>query len=119
GRAPQELSAGVHRHCRGRNPRRLHLPGSGRPEMGHRHHHRNTEGETMIHPDIPKSEQVMAFTHLGYDCTVLMVPFTINGYIVLPEGHPWLQHDSLEDVDFIDVHGGVTYHRGRVIGFDT
>lgn len=73
----------------------------------------------MIHPDIPKSEQVMAFTHLGCDCTVLMGPFTINGYIVLPEGHPWLQHESLEGVDFIDVHGGITYHQGRVIGFDT
>lgn len=73
----------------------------------------------MTNPDIPKSEQVMTFTHLGYDCTVLMGPFTINGYIALPEGHPWLQHDNLEDVDFINVHGGITYRQGRVIGFDT
>lgn len=68
---------------------------------------------------MPESDQVKEFTHLGYDCTVLMGPFTINGYIELPEGHPWLQHDSLEGVDFINVHGGITYHRGRVIGFDT
>ena len=73
----------------------------------------------MTNPDIPKSEQVMTFTHLGYDCTVLMGPFTINGYIELPEGHPWLQYESLEDVDFINVNGGVTYYQGRVIGFDT
>lgn len=70
----------------------------------------------MTNPDIPKSEQVMTFTHLGYDCTVLMGLASINGYVELPEGHPWL---DLENLDFVNVHGGVTYRKGRVVGFDT
>lgn len=47
-------------------------------------------------------------------------PFTINGYIELPENHPWF--DEEEDLQYftgVDVHGGITYHEGRVIGFDT
>jgi hypothetical protein len=45
---------------------------------------------------------------------------TINGYIVLPDGHPWLHYpDSLEVHPDIDVHGGITYHEGSTIGFDT
>ena len=55
----------------------------------------------------------------GYDCAVQMGPYSINGYITLPDTHPWLQHESLEGVDFINVHGGVTYHEGQTIGFDT
>lgn len=47
-------------------------------------------------------------------------PFTINGYIELPENHPWLDlPGTLELHPDIEVHGGITYHEGRVIGFDT
>ena len=49
-----------------------------------------------------------------------MGPMTINGYIALPDGHPWLDcPDSLEVHPDIDVHGGITYHEGNTIGFDT
>ena len=57
----------------------------------------------------------------GYGCETRMGPFSINGYVTLPEGHPWLDHGDLvmnPHVD-VDVHGGITYHKGRTIGFDT
>lgn len=60
------------------------------------------------------------FTHRGINCMTQLGPFTINGYIELPENHPWF--DEEEDLQFFDgaeVHGGITYHEGRIIGFDT
>lgn len=60
------------------------------------------------------------FTHQGINCMTQMGPFTINGYIELPENHPWLDfHYMIEVHPDIEVHGGITYHEGRVIGFDT
>lgn len=60
------------------------------------------------------------FTHRGINCMTQLGPFTINGYIALPDGHPWLDYpDSLEVHPDIDVHGGITYHEGNTIGFDT
>ncbi|MEK0056885.1 hypothetical protein [Corynebacterium sp. KPL2825] len=60
------------------------------------------------------------FTHQGINCMTQMGPFTINGYIELPENHPWLNSpDMIEVHPDIEVHGGITYHEGRVIGFDT
>lgn len=60
------------------------------------------------------------FTHQGISCMTQLGPFTINGYVELPESHPWLDFpDTLELHPDIEVHGGITYHTGRVIGFDT
>lgn len=59
------------------------------------------------------------FTHQGINCMTQMGPYTINGYIELPEGHPWMDGGDLQLFDGIDVHGGITYHTGRIIGFDT
>lgn len=61
------------------------------------------------------------FTAHGYECETRMGRFSINGYLILPDGHPWLEHGDLvmnPAVD-VDVHGGITYHHGRTIGFDT
>lgn len=70
--------------------------------------------------NLPASHDIRRFTHRGYQCAVLMGPMTINGYITLPDGHPWLDYpDSLEVHPDIDVHGGITYHVGNTIGFDT
>lgn len=70
--------------------------------------------------NLPPSHDTRRFTHNGYQCAVLMGPMTINGYIALPDGHPWLDcPDSLEVHPDIDVHGGITYHEGNTIGFDT
>jgi len=60
------------------------------------------------------------FTHRGINCMTQLGPFTINGYIELPENHPWF--DEEEDLQYftgVEVHGGITYHEGRIIGFDT
>lgn len=59
------------------------------------------------------------FTHRGINCMTQLGPYTINGYIELPENHPWLNEGDLQEFDDVDVHGGITYHEGRVIGFDT
>lgn len=60
------------------------------------------------------------FTHRGINCMTQMGPFTINGYVELPENHPWLDFpDMIEVHPDIEVHGGITYHEGRIIGFDT
>ena len=60
------------------------------------------------------------FTHRGINCMTQLGPYSINGYIELPEKHPWLDFpDTLEVHPDIEVHGGITYHTGRVIGFDT
>ena len=60
------------------------------------------------------------FTHEGIECYVTLGLISFNGYLQLPEGHPWLDYErSLENHPDIDVHGGITYHAGRVIGFDT
>ena len=75
---------------------------------------------TTNEPNFPHSHDTRLFTHHGYQCAVLMGPMTINGYIVLPDGHPWLDYpDTLGLHPDIEVHGGVTYHTGRIIGFDT
>lgn len=61
------------------------------------------------------------FTAYGYECETRMGPYSINGYVTLPEGHPWLEYGYLvanPAVD-VDVHGEITYHEGRTIGFDT
>lgn len=59
------------------------------------------------------------FTHRGISCMTQMGPFTINGYVELPENHPWLDKGDLQDFFDVDVHGGISFHEGRVIGFDT
>lgn len=41
----------------------------------------------------------------------------VNGYALLPEGHPWRQGDLIDDAD---VHGGITYgpEPDGWVGFD-
>ena len=59
------------------------------------------------------------FTHQGINCMTQLGTFTINGYIELPDNHPWLDEEDLQFSDDVDVHGGITYQNGQVIGFDT
>ena len=74
----------------------------------------------MTNPfDCIANDTARYFTHQGINCMTQMGPFTINGYIELPENHPWLNKGDLQDFNDVDVHGGITYHEGRVIGFDT
>lgn len=48
---------------------------------------------------------------------VIMGPRSINGYIALPGGHPWRGKEDFA-ID-AEVHGGITFNSGEVIGFDT
>ena len=75
----------------------------------------------MNHPfDCIANDTARYFTHRGINCMTQLGPFTINGYIELPDNHPWLdEEEDLQFFDGVEVHGGITYHEGRVIGFDT
>lgn len=54
----------------------------------------------------------------GYSYKVIMGPITVNGYLELPEDHSWTHIDDSWSIPW-NVHGGVTYRKGNVIGFDT
>lgn len=41
-----------------------------------------------------------------------------NGYIRLPDDHPWLAFEDYMDIP-AEVHGGITYANGNWVGFDT
>ena len=75
----------------------------------------------MINPfDCIANSTARYFTHQGINCMTQLGPFTINGYIELPENHPWFdEEEDLQFFDGVEVHGGITYHEGRIIGFDT
>lgn len=43
-----------------------------------------------------------------------------NGYVHIPEGHPWHGTQTLSGpVSYVNVHGGITFNRENVWGFDT
>lgn len=41
-----------------------------------------------------------------------------NGYVRLPADHPFLDFHDYYDIP-VDVHGGITWKVGNIIGFDT
>jgi hypothetical protein len=59
-------------------------------------------------------------THRGINWHVTMGPrgAFANGYIEVPENHPWANTDY-EYIENVDVHGGLTYSQDNIIGFDT
>lgn len=48
-----------------------------------------------------------------------------NGYVLIPEGHPWHGTQDRDlgfdggPVSYVHVHGGITFNRDNVWGFDT
>lgn len=77
--------------------------------------------ETQPYP----GELVNTGIHHGIRWCIMNGPFGLNGYVRLPEAHPWLNKGSylekLEGSDYPRVHGGITYgpDNDRWIGFDT
>ena len=63
------------------------------------------------------SNDDLIFTHEGIRCLVRMAFQTLNGYIELPDGHPWIGSEFMDHP--AQVHGGVTLIEGNVHGFDT
>lgn len=70
-------------------------------------------------------EPVNTGVHRGIRWCSMWGPFSLNGYVRLPENHPWLDKgrylDDLDSDEYPDVHGGITYgpNKDRWIGFDT
>ncbi len=75
----------------------------------------------------------LEFEHAGFRCAILRHRElgTLNGYVGIPEGHPWFRVVDTCCSD-VDVHGGITYAEPRPpkdvpdtdgrwwwIGFDT
>lgn len=63
------------------------------------------------------AEPLECFAYGPVACHIAMGALSINGYLHLPEGHPWL-HMGLGDIDTA-VHGGITWGSVRSLGFDT
>jgi hypothetical protein len=59
----------------------------------------------------------------GIEWRVIEAPLygAANGYVILPEGHPWRELDLMSEYDVVKVHGGITYGptSDGWIGFDT
>jgi hypothetical protein len=75
----------------------------------------------MSHDD---KEPIETGTEDGILWRVVEAPLygAANGYVELPEGHPWRDKElQIEDSGLVDVHGGVTYGptADGWIGFDT
>lgn len=70
-------------------------------------------------------EPVNTGVHRGVHWCSMQGPFSLNGYVRLPENHPWLGKgeflDDLDSDEYPTVHGGITYgpNKDRWIGFDT
>lgn len=58
------------------------------------------------------------FTFFGYPCRILRQEFGhYCGYVTLPENHP-CYNCSEEAIADIEVHGGITSHGKKTLGFD-
>lgn len=66
---------------------------------------------------------LLAGVHEGIEWALYAAPLwnAANGYIRLPDGHPWLAVPTLEGYNVIDAPGGITYGPDSEswIGFDT
>lgn len=67
-----------------------------------------------------RSRGVDAGIHEGIVWLTLRNPVgAVNGYVVLPEGHPWATLDLVGAHGIINIHGGVTLQQGSLVGFHT
>lgn len=74
--------------------------------------------------DVLNGNNVAFFQHKGYRCaTVNHVGNACSGYVELPPEHPWLpasgfsQTLPFDQLDQVDIPGGIIFKNGRVIGF--
>lgn len=53
-------------------------------------------------------EEPREFVADGYNCLIKQGPFSLLGYVEIPEGHPWYRK-SYHELSRVKVHGGLTY----------
>lgn len=71
---------------------------------------------------LSRQPEIETGVHEGIEYEILQGPFCVNGYIRLPENHPWRNIDlGYANEETIEVHGGITYGMDKEgwIGFDT
>lgn len=72
--------------------------------------------------DFPiKNEVVANGEHNGIHWVSARAPLygAVNGYVRLPDGHPWLEVKELWEIENGIPWGEITYGKGNWIGFDT
>lgn len=75
-------------------------------------------------PAPPKMTALDGGVHDGLTWAVVRAPLygAVNGYVKLPEDHPWfgMGYDEIHESDpHLNVHGGLTFASDGWIGFDT
>ncbi|AAN12761.1 gp121 [Mycobacterium phage Omega] len=73
----------------------------------------------MIDRPVPQMVVVDHGTEAGIDWATCEAPLygAINGYVRIPEGHPW--HGLNYEEIYVEAPGGLTYSENGWIGFDT
>jgi len=77
---------------------------------------------SQIPEDFPiKTEIVASGEHEGYPWVAARAPIygAVNGYVRLPDGHPWLDIDPLYMIENSIPWGEITFGKGNWIGFDS
>lgn len=85
------------------------------------HQHRQIPPAPLLGPDdIPSKIHTLGMER-GIPWAVALGTTSYCGYIRVPDDHPWINPDQYPDEADIParVHGGITYHRGPILGFDT
>lgn len=75
-----------------------------------------------IPADFPlRSEVVASGNHEGFPWVAARAPLygAVNGYVRLPDGHPWLEVENGYDIENNIPWGEITYQQGNWIGFDS
>lgn len=60
------------------------------------------------------------FKHEGLWCCIQRLMWTgnLNGYVGVGEWHPWYGYDYGNEEVIAEVHGGITYARGELLGIE-
>ncbi len=68
---------------------------------------------------------IKEFTVFEYHCEIYEISIQgldretwLCGYVYLPETHPYYTFTSENQLTHLDVHGGITFVDGGIIGFD-
>lgn len=73
------------------------------------------------HMEYPDGRVLKEFKYGEITGVIILGDFSINGFALLPDEHPWLETERyplMEDIP-TTVHGGIAYRKWGFVGFDT